>query len=74
MPKINYVCILGGTDLGKKDKFRSAAYNLGVTLAAWKLHLVYGGGVWGLQGYIAGAAIMRGSKDLGFALKKGQWF
>jgi len=45
MPKINYVCILCGTKLSKDDEFRSAAYNLGVTLATRKLHLVYEGGV-----------------------------
>ena len=70
MPKINYVCILGGTDLGKDDEFRSAANNLGVTLAARKLHLVYGGGVGGLQGRVAAAAIAGGSRVLSFALKK----
>jgi len=48
MPKINYVCILGRTDLGKDDEFWSAAYNLGVTLVAQKLHLMYEGGVKGL--------------------------
>jgi len=45
MPKINYVCMLGGTDLGKDDEFRTAAYNLDVALATRKLHLVYEGGV-----------------------------
>ena len=45
MPKINYVCILGGTNLGKDDEFRSTAYNLGVTLTAQKFYLVYGGRV-----------------------------
>jgi len=70
MPKINYVCVLGGTDLGKDNKFWSAAYSLGTILAAWKLHLVYEGGVRGLQGYIVGVAITRGSRVLSFALKK----
>jgi len=70
MPKINYVCILGGTDLGKDDEFQSAANNLGVTLAARKLHLVYGGRVDSLQRRVAGAAIARGSRVLSFALKK----
>jgi len=76
MPKINYVCILGGTDLGKDNEFQSVANNLGVTLAARKLHLVYGGGVGGLQGRVAVAAAaavataMRRSRVLSFGLKK----
>ena len=70
MPKINYVCVLGGTDLGKDDEFQSPAYNLGVTLAAQKLLLVYRGGVRGLQGCVAGAVITKGSRVLSFALKK----
>jgi len=70
MPKINYVYILGGTNLGKDNEFRSAANNLGVTLATRKLHLVYRRGVGGLQGRVAGAAIARGSRVLSFALKK----
>jgi len=71
MPKINYVCALGETDLGKDNEFRSIAYNLGTTLATRKLDLVYGGGVRGLQGCVAGATAARGSRVLGFALKKG---
>jgi len=74
MPKINYICVLGGIDLGKDDEFRSTAYNLGITLTARKLHLVYGGGVQGLQGCVAGTAITRGSRVLSFALKNGNTF
>jgi len=70
MPKINYVCVLGKTYLGKDDEFQSATNNLGVTLATQKLHLVYGGRVRGLQWCVAGATITRGNKVLSFALKK----
>jgi len=69
MPKIHYVYVLGGTDLEKYDEFQNAAYNLCVTLAARKLHLVYREGVQGLQEYVAGTAITRGSKVLSIALK-----
>jgi len=74
MPTINYVCILGGIDLGKDNEFQSAAYNLSATLAAQKLHLVYGGRVQGLQGCVTGTTVMRGSRVLSFALKNGNTF
>jgi len=70
MPKINYLCVLGRTNLSKDDEFRSVAYNLGATLAAQKLHFVYRGGVRNLQGCVVRAVAMRGSRVLGFALKK----
>jgi len=43
-----------------------------MTLAAQKLHLMYGERVRGLHGYVAEATVMRGSRVLGFALKKGK--
>jgi len=69
MPKINYICILGGTNLGKDDEFWSTTYNLDVILAASKLYLVYGRGVQGLQGCVIEATVTRESRVLSFALK-----
>jgi len=74
MPKINYVCILGGTNLGKDDEFRSTIYNLGVTLTAWKLYFVYIGGVRGLQRCVVGVAVTRENRVLSFVLKNENTF
>ena len=57
--------LFGGTHLGKDAEFQNAARDLGKTLAARKINLVYGGGVQGLHGTVAHTAITKGCKVLG---------
>lgn len=69
--RFHSICVFGGTNLGKDEAFRHAAYDLGKTLAARKINVVYGGGVQGLKGCTAGTAITRGSHVLGVSLMDG---
>mgnify|MGYP002733406741 CR=1 FL=1 len=64
MDRFANICLFGGTHLGKDAEFQNAARDLGKTLAARKINLVYGGGVQGLQGSVAHTAITKGCKVL----------
>ena len=63
------VCVFGGSELGKDESFRRAAYDLGKALATRKIDLVYGGGIRGLKGSVASTAITGGCKVLGVSVK-----
>ena len=68
------VCVFGGSELGKDERFRLEAYDLGKALATRKIALVYGGGIRGLKGCVAGTAATRGCKVLGVTLKNNSNF
>ncbi|KAK9199154.1 hypothetical protein WN944_014342 [Citrus x changshan-huyou] len=59
------ICVLSGFTNGKHKEFVEAAIDLGRSIAARKLHLVYGGGNRGLSKMVSEAAFIRGSQVLG---------
>ena len=71
MDRINTICVFGGSNLGKDGEFQHAASTLGKALAARKINLVYGGGIQGLKGCVAGSALTKGCNVLGVGLKNG---
>jgi len=71
MPTIKRICVIGGIENEENTKFISAANNLGRVIAAKKIALIYGGGIRGLQGWVAASAIKKGSKVLGITLDDG---
>ena len=54
-PKCRFhsICIFGESDVGKEEEFVAASNELGKSLAARKIHFVYGGGIQGLRGSAA---------------------
>ena len=67
--KFKTICVFGGTNFGKGKEYLKAAVELGKTLAARKINLVYGGGSLGLRGSVAVTATVAGSSVLGIMLK-----
>ncbi|KAK9195423.1 hypothetical protein WN943_003544 [Citrus x changshan-huyou] len=59
------ICVLSGFTYDKHKEFVEAAIDLGRSIAARKLHLVYGGGNRGLSKMVSEAAFIRGSQVLG---------
>ncbi|KAK9200258.1 hypothetical protein WN944_015455 [Citrus x changshan-huyou] len=59
------ICVLSGFTYGKHKEFVEAVIDLGRSIAARKLHLVYGGGNRGLSKMVSEAAFIRGSQVLG---------
>ncbi|KAK9204498.1 hypothetical protein WN943_014759 [Citrus x changshan-huyou] len=59
------ICVLSGFNYGKHKEFVETAIDLGRSIAARKLHLVYGGGNRGLSKMVSEAAFIRGSQVLG---------
>ncbi|KAK9195429.1 hypothetical protein WN943_003550 [Citrus x changshan-huyou] len=59
------ICVLSGFTYGKHKEFVEAAIELGRSIAARKLHLVYGGGNRELSKMVSEAAFIRGSQVLG---------
>ena len=59
------ICVFCGSSPGESKVFVEAANNLGKTLAARKIHLIYGGGSLGLMGCVSTAAHLGGSQVLG---------
>ncbi|KAH9704471.1 hypothetical protein KPL70_011476 [Citrus sinensis] len=59
------ICVLSGFTYGKHKEFVEAAIDLGRSIAARKLHLVYGGGNRGLSKMVLEVAFIRGSQVLG---------
>ena len=59
------ICVLSGFTYGKHKEFVEATIELGRSIAARKLHLVYGGGNQGLSKLVLEAAFVRGSQVLG---------
>ncbi|KAH9705550.1 hypothetical protein KPL70_011918 [Citrus sinensis] len=63
--QVKNICVLSGFTYGKHKEFVEAAIDLGRSIAARKLHLVYGGGNRGLSKMVSEAAFIRGSQVLG---------
>ncbi|KAK9187362.1 hypothetical protein WN944_018756 [Citrus x changshan-huyou] len=59
------ICVLLGFNYGKHKEFIKAAIDLGQSIAARKLHLVYGDGNRGLSKLVSKAVFVRGSQVLG---------
>ncbi|KAK9190300.1 hypothetical protein WN943_018904 [Citrus x changshan-huyou] len=59
------ICVLWGFNYGKHKEFIKAAIDLSRSIAARKLHLVYGGGNRGLSKLVSEATFVRGSQVLG---------
>lgn len=59
------ICVFCGSSFGADPLFRSAASELGRTIAARGLELVYGGGKVGLMGTVAQAAVEQGGRVIG---------
>ncbi|KAK9207658.1 hypothetical protein WN943_017948 [Citrus x changshan-huyou] len=59
------ICVLSGFTYGKHKEFVEAAIDLGRSIVARKLHLVYGGGNRGLSKMVSEAAFIKGSQVLG---------
>jgi len=59
------ICVFCGASAGSRPEYRSAAEELGATLAHRKIGLVYGGGNVGLMGVLADAALKAGGEVTG---------
>src|SRR5574344_1589623 len=59
------VCVFCGASAGARPVYREAATNLGHSLAARGLTLIYGGGAVGLMGTVADAALAAGGEVIG---------
>lgn len=59
------VCVFCGSSPGANDAYRALALELGTTIAARGLRLVYGGGNVGLMGALADAALEAGGEVVG---------
>ena len=59
------ICVLFRFNYSKYKEFVEAALNLGRSIVARKLHLVYGGGDRGLSKLVSEAAYIKGSQVLG---------
>lgn len=59
------ICVYCGSSIGSSPSFAAAARELGQTLAAAKLELIYGGGRVGLMGVLADAVLEAGGRVQG---------
>ena len=59
------ICVFAGSSAGNRPAYRSAAEDLGRTLAARGIAVVYGGGRIGLMGALADAALASGGEVIG---------
>lgn len=59
------VCVFCGASAGARPAYREAATNLGHSLVARGLTLIYGGGAVGLMGTVADAALAAGGEVIG---------
>lgn len=64
-PALKTVCVYCGSGAGQNPAFIEAAHELGKTLAAARIGLVYGGGDLGLMGTIARAVLDNGGHVTG---------
>ena len=62
---LNSVCVFSGSSTPAKARYRRAAVELGETIAARQIELVYGGGGVGLMGAMADAALGKGGRVVG---------
>jgi uncharacterized protein (TIGR00730 family) len=59
------ICVFCGSTSGNNELYANAAREMGRTLAARRIELVYGGGRVGLMGALADAALMAGGAVIG---------
>lgn len=59
------LCVFCGSNAGRRHEYAAAARELGATLAARKIGLVYGGGNVGLMGVVADAVMAAGGEAIG---------
>jgi uncharacterized protein (TIGR00730 family) len=62
---MKWICVFCGSSTGIRPEYKSAAEELGATLARRKIGLVYGGGNVGLMGALADAALKAGGEVTG---------
>lgn len=65
MPHLSSVAVFCGASLGHSPQFRGAAEELGRGIARAGWRLVYGGGLLGLMGVVANAALEAGGEVVG---------
>jgi uncharacterized protein (TIGR00730 family) len=62
---MHYICVYCGSQVGRHERYRQAAIEMGIALAERGYSLVYGGGKVGLMGVIARTVMERGGKVIG---------
>jgi uncharacterized protein (TIGR00730 family) len=67
--QIRNICVFGGSSPGKEKEFLESANHLSQVLAKRKIHLVYGGGSFGLMRGMSIAVFLGGSQVLGVVPK-----
>jgi uncharacterized protein (TIGR00730 family) len=65
MPQIRSLCVYCGSSGAVDEQYRAAATELGASLAAAGIELVYGGGRVGLMGLLADAVLAGGGRVIG---------
>jgi uncharacterized protein (TIGR00730 family) len=65
MPQIRSLCVYCGSSGAVDEQYRAAATELGASLAAAAIELVYGGGRVGLMGLLADAVLAGGGRVVG---------
>jgi uncharacterized protein (TIGR00730 family) len=65
MPTRRHICVFCGSSRGARPVYAQAARQVGASLAAAGLGLVYGGGSVGLMGVVADAALAAGGRVVG---------
>ncbi len=65
MPSIKRLCVYCGSAVGHDPRYREAARELGESMAAAGIELVYGGGRIGLMGVLADAVLASGGRVIG---------
>jgi uncharacterized protein (TIGR00730 family) len=62
---MNSIAVFCGSSEGYNESYRETAYELGKTLAARNIHIIYGGAKVGLMGAVAEGALQNGGKIIG---------
>jgi uncharacterized protein (TIGR00730 family) len=65
MPRIDKLCVYCGSSGAVAEQYRAAATELGASLAAAGIELIYGGGRIGLMGLLADAVLAGGGRVTG---------
>ena len=76
MQRIRSLCVYCGASSAVDRRYRDAAVELGIALAAGGIELVYGGGRRGLMGLLADAALAAGGRVTGIipaAMREAEW-
>lgn len=65
MNSLNRICVYCGSSQGTRPEYMESATQLGASLAAQNIELVYGGANVGLMGAVANGALKQGGKAIG---------